>query len=321
MRERTGDYSDDCSISVVAFTSCLSRRRRRRRNGGRRCPGAAAYLSPSWFFARWRKSRDEKKAPAKVLDGKSPLPLPLVDSGGQKEASFNLGIGLGLMYAIAGCRNELNKIVDLRLQFETLIQTYKAQNQQLSTPSDVSTLNNLSSFFNSDRHENFKDNGDCCGRHMKCNKKMSRRRNVGSSEMMDELEAELVAELGRLQLDLDSDVTSQHSTRYNEVIIVEESEGRQNGRFGGVEDVEIETTYEEYYEKAVSPYELEIRLHEVLEERQQERIEELESALESAMEKLELKDEELLWWKDTAKLISKHVPNVPGFLRRSSTTK
>nr|GLL16666.1 protein POLAR LOCALIZATION DURING ASYMMETRIC DIVISION AND REDISTRIBUTION-like [Ipomoea trifida] len=310
MRERTGDYSDDCSVSVVAFTSCLSRRRRRRRNGGRRCPGAAAYLSPSWFFARWRKSKDEKKKKAPA-NGKSPLPLQLVDSGGQKEASFNLGIGLGLMYAIAGCRNELNKIVDLRLQFETLIQTYKAQNQQLSTPSDVSTLNNLSSFFNS-------DNGNCCGRHMKCNKKMmSRRRNVGSSEMMDELEAELVAELGRLQLDLDSDVTSQHSTQH-EVIIVEEKEGRQNG---GVEDVEIETTYEEYYEQAVSPYELEIRLHEVLEERQQERIEELESALESAMEKLEQKDEELLWWKDTAKLISQHVPNVPGFLRRSSTTK
>lgn len=105
------------------------------------------------------------------------------------------------MYAIAGCRNELNKIVDLRLQFETLIQTYKAQNHQLSTPSDVSTLNNLPCFFNTDP--------------TKCNNKniMNRRRNVkGSSEMMDELEAELVAELGRLQLDLDSDVTSDHST-------------------------------------------------------------------------------------------------------------
>ncbi|XP_019167896.1 PREDICTED: protein POLAR LOCALIZATION DURING ASYMMETRIC DIVISION AND REDISTRIBUTION-like [Ipomoea nil] len=316
MRERTGYYSDDCSVSVVAFTSCLSRRRRRRRNG-RRCPGAAACLLPSWFFARWRKSKDEKKkkAPGQVSNGESPLPLQLVDSGGQKEASFNVGIGLGLMYAIAGCRNELNKIVDLRLQFETLIQTYnKAQNQQLpSTPSDVSTLSNLSSFSNTDSHENFKDNGDCCGRHMKCNKKMmSRRRNVGSSEMMDELEAELVAELSRLQLDLDSDVTSRDSTQHNEIIIGEENEARQNERFGGVEDIEIDTRYSEY-ELAVSPYELEIRLHEVLKERQEERIEELESALESAMEMLHQKDEELSWWKDTANLISQHVSNVPRF--------
>lgn len=105
------------------------------------------------------------------------------------------------------------------------------------------------------------------------------------------------------------------------IINVEEKEGRQDESFGGVEDVVDDTTYEEEYEHGVSPYELEIRLHEVLEERQEERIKELESALESAKEKLHQKDEELSWWKDTAKLISQHVPNVPRFLRRSATTK
>lgn len=94
--------SDDCSVSVVAFTSCLSRRRRRKGNG-RRCPAAAACLSPSWFFARWRKSKDEKKkkkkAPAKVLNGKSPLPLQLVDSG---NPSFLPSLVFGLSFQILG---------------------------------------------------------------------------------------------------------------------------------------------------------------------------------------------------------------------------
>ena len=61
-------------------------------------------------------------------------------------------------------------------------------------------------------------------------------------------------------------------------------------------------------EYGVPPTELKRRLHELLEARQQERIEELEAALECAMHKLREKEIEVSWWKDTARLISQHVP-------------
>lgn len=73
-----------------------------------------------------------------------------------------------------------------------------------------------------------------------------------------------------------------------------------------------------YYENySVPPVELERRLHEVLEERQQQRIYELETALERAMHYLEEKQRELSWWKDTARLVSQHVPAISStFMRR-----
>jgi hypothetical protein len=58
----------------------------------------------------------------------------------------------------------------------------------------------------------------------------------------------------------------------------------------------------------VPPTELQRRLHELLEAKQQERIKELEAALECAMHKLREKEIEVSWWKDTARLISQHVP-------------
>ena len=56
----------------------------------------------------------------------------------------------------------------------------------------------------------------------------------------------------------------------------------------------------------VCPRELERRLHELLESRQQERISELETALECAERKLQEKETEICWWRDTARLVSKH---------------
>ena len=82
--------------------------------------------------------------------------------------------------------------------------------------------------------------------------------------------------------------------------------------FGEVIDPQNGGTEMEY---GVPPTELEIRLHELLEARQQERVEELEAALECTIHKLHEKEIEVSWWKDTARLISQHVP---GPLRFSS---
>lgn len=59
-------------------------------------------------------------------------------------------------------------------------------------------------------------------------------------------------------------------------------------------------------QSGVCPRELERRLHELLEARQQERIVELQTALECAERKLNEKEMEICWWRDTARLVSKH---------------
>lgn len=66
---------------------------------------------------------------------------------------------------------------------------------------------------------------------------------------------------------------------------------------------------------AVSPIELERRLHELLESRQKEQIEELKVKLKSAEEKLLAKEMELSWWKKHAHQLSKTsvaLNNMPG---------
>lgn len=64
----------------------------------------------------------------------------------------------------------------------------------------------------------------------------------------------------------------------------------------------------------VPPYELERKLHEVLVTRQQEQIRELEAALERARQNLQKKELEISWWKDTARLMSKHVEKSPHLM-------
>lgn len=54
---------------------------------------------------------------------------------------------------------------------------------------------------------------------------------------------------------------------------------------------------------AISPYQLEKRLHELQESRQREQIAELESALEYAERKLREKEMEICWWKDNVQFL------------------
>jgi hypothetical protein len=56
----------------------------------------------------------------------------------------------------------------------------------------------------------------------------------------------------------------------------------------------------------VSARELERRLHELLQWRHEERIAELETALERARKRLQEKEREVCWWRNTAKLVTRH---------------
>lgn len=103
-----------------------------------------------------------------------------------------------------------------------------------------------------------------------------------------------IAENRNLQVALDDSSSKSHSSSFGEIIM--EPQG---------------ATYDVSF--GVPPIELERRLHELLEARLEERISELESALECKTQKLIKKEIEVTWWKDTAQLISQHVPETSRF--------
>ncbi|CAN7015443.1 hypothetical protein BRARA_K00396 [Brassica rapa] len=58
----------------------------------------------------------------------------------------------------------------------------------------------------------------------------------------------------------------------------------------------------------VCPYELEKKLHELLEARQQDELLKLETALSRVERRLQEKETEVSWWKDAARLLAQRVP-------------
>ncbi|KAK8980347.1 hypothetical protein V6N11_061558 [Hibiscus sabdariffa] len=202
--------------------------------------------------------------------------------------------GCCLLHLIAESKNELQKMAELRIQMESVLQTTKEGllNKDLLGSKNIQSKEGdgveKSSGFNSnlisnkllfDQSSKAEDapKDDCL-------------------EGMDRLEAELEVELERLQLLLDSGKFSSNppedckscSLSHGEVINVEE-ENCQESHCG------------------VPPYELERKLHELLETRQEQEIRELETALESAKQELREKEREISWWKDTAHLMLEHV--------------
>lgn len=65
----------------------------------------------------------------------------------------------------------------------------------------------------------------------------------------------------------------------------------------------------------VSPNELEIRLHELLQARQEQRIKELQANLGQAKRKLLEKEKEVSWWKDTAQAVYPPISKMPHLSR------
>ncbi|KAI3468323.1 hypothetical protein Pfo_024986 [Paulownia fortunei] len=235
-----------------------------------------------------------------------------------KEASFNLGVGFGLIYLV---RDELNKMVELRRKMELLLQDFPTEFQtQGKKPLYVPSKSSISSSFsNTGVQETLyaeeHDSGQYSSSHDVKRPEIgfgSGRYRREKSLRMDQLEAELEAEFDRLQIT--SDILKYSRQQYSEVN-VEDSAPDLSLNMCFEEDSEMqELSNNEFH--GVSPRELERKLHELLETRQQERINELESALEYAMQQLEEKERELSCWRDTARLISQHLPAIPSLLRQ-----
>ncbi|XVE97338.1 hypothetical protein REPUB_Repub03eG0011000 [Reevesia pubescens] len=226
---------------------------------------------------------------------------------GRAESNFNMGIGCCLLQLVAESKNELQKMTELRIQMESVLQNVKEElkNNDLQIVKKLESNDGIEEGlgFNS----NMRSNKVLFDQSLKCD-------DVTKEDDclvgMDRLEAELEVELERLQLHLDS---GKLSTNPPQETIEETTVNTSSRSFsiscGEVIDPAIEGEEDDCLDShsGVPPYELERKLHELLETRQEQQIRELEAALESARQELREKEREISWWKDTAHLMSRHV--------------
>ncbi|KAF3676900.1 putative exopolygalacturonase-like [Capsicum annuum] len=338
-----GSNDDYCSISIITARACNEIRKR-----GSQTTCSQSFttcISPRWIFSRFFETGDRNKAKKKKKKREKDLALedpvdgvapPLTRGrgfdpgygensvGGEKKAdSMNLGIGFGLIYLFNATKNELNKIVEIRREMEILLHNsnmeFQNQRRMRSNVCGASNSTTKISHYDSDCVEQFACSSDieeeseitCSHDHpLNCKLKKRNERNLE----MNQLEAELEVELERLQFHLDSDVMLKYPTQQDLEITdgYSSEEGSLSTRFAEVDKPSCCITSLENC--GVPAEELRRKLHELLQERQEERIKELESALESTMQQLAEKEEEVCWWRDTAKVISQHAPS-----RRSLT--
>lgn len=118
-----------------------------------------------------------------------------------------MGVGFGIIYVMAASKCELNKMVGLCNEMETLVQDFKMQfhNQQKDTdsagPSSESNMPNISTSTTTTTTK--VDQGDT----FSCDQNSNNNINTTTGNTkLDELEAELEVELEHLQVQLDTQV-------------------------------------------------------------------------------------------------------------------
>lgn len=246
-----------------------------------------------------------------------------------REATVNLGVGCCLLHLIAASKNELDKMLEMRMQMEKLLDNVREELRKkdgLSKPSNVCAYSTTHIVDGPDFETQLSPQISTssyvlpgssaitvCDHSLRWETPMQEE----CSEGMDKLEAELEVELERLQLHLD---TVDNSVKYpqkkgrwvtNEDIATSKSQTGSSGEVVAFVFEDQAAGSEEH--RGVPPRELERRLHELLESRQQEHIRELEAKLECLEHKLREKEMEVSWWKDTARLISRHLPGSSKF--------
>ncbi|XP_019416203.1 PREDICTED: protein POLAR LOCALIZATION DURING ASYMMETRIC DIVISION AND REDISTRIBUTION-like isoform X2 [Lupinus angustifolius] len=239
----------------------------------------------------------------------------------RNNTSFKLGVGCGFLYLMAASKNELGKIVELRKEMEILIQNAKGELQNKDSllkplkPSDAfdSPLTDIPEVSCSNSQPKSKRNTVPNGslEHKKIEKDES-------ADEINELQAEFELELERLHMYLEGEEAA-FGDADNEIVELNSQ--------GNVEDSCLASHSSSFFGEiimdrqgasdglsfGVPPFELERRLHELLEARLQERITELEYALECTKQKLIEKEMEVTWLKDSAPLISQNIPETTRF--------
>ncbi|CAN1147363.1 Protein POLAR LOCALIZATION DURING ASYMMETRIC DIVISION AND REDISTRIBUTION [Linum perenne] len=224
------------------------------------------------------------------------------------EVSFNAGIGCYLLYLVAATRNELDRINAARVEMETLLQNTKRQRRSADRDDDIlidfsngkSKEQELEPQVSTEIHLNSYALPASSGSQESVNCEIAKREEC--LEDMEHLEVELEAELQLLQLQLDRDKLMERSQLQRVRNKDSTTSSRSYSMISSSSEEEVINFPEqtEADHSSFSPYELERKLHEVLESRQEEQIRELEGALECMKQKLEVKEMEVSWWKAAA---------------------
>uniref|UniRef100_A0A7N0V160 Uncharacterized protein n=1 Tax=Kalanchoe fedtschenkoi TaxID=63787 RepID=A0A7N0V160_KALFE len=248
---------------------------------------------------------------------------PVVSVGQSKnDVIFSLGAGFGLALLLASSKSELSKMRELRTQMESLVRNAKDELQSIDKVSKSSKTHRTVEYSTTEVEESMNSNGYFSNTdYTPPSEKLApmgfhdqdlqhgRRRQVRPLVDRRVMEIELESELKHLQLLCESDGWSKHSPKQNEGCL-ESTDWGPNAICGEVHQDPHQPLSQEH--DGVPPEELALRLHEVLEARQEERIKELEVALQQAMKKLDEKETEASWWKETAQLFSQRLPEVPN---------
>ncbi|KAK8919289.1 hypothetical protein KSP39_PZI021840 [Platanthera zijinensis] len=223
-------------------------------------------------------------------------------------------MGAGLVFLLAKSATEFNRMVELRSEMETMLKYIKDEIQIKASASDLAESKAHSFFPNSNYWESGNsnklpnDDSESCNFRfgaMEIHRQPHRRVDMDAklcSKKGCEMEEELQVELQRLQFHLEGQGSSTHPHQDRLFEVDTES----SGSFADANQQVNEAKAEANKHAGVCPLELERRLHELLEARQHERIAELETALECAARKLDEKEVEICWWRDTARLVTKH---------------
>uniref|UniRef100_A0ACD5YXS5 Uncharacterized protein n=1 Tax=Avena sativa TaxID=4498 RepID=A0ACD5YXS5_AVESA len=243
-------------------------------------------------------------------------------------SAVSLGLGAGLVLLLSKGAAELSRMAELRAQMERLMMDARAAEARgggaRSADDSASVVKERIVFADSGDEDAFSSNGS---------RTAAASAGENGAAAMDQMEAELEAELTRMQLASDyegedcatpqqdqrleseakSDVSSESGSpvRVGQDGVVDYAAGECKDDDGTDADEEEDEADEDEEESmpchgGVPARVLERRLHELLQSRHEERIAELETELERAQRKLQEKEREVSRWRDTAKLASRH---------------
>ncbi|KOM33178.1 hypothetical protein LR48_Vigan01g273400 [Vigna angularis] len=222
----------------------------------------------------------------------------------QHDASFlfSLGISFGIITSMLANRREMDKLRELLKQTENFVEDLQEE-LEMKDSMRVKELHNDNSGSEGTYDHSFCDNelnGFSPEKHMDnfpitdCKESYGQKEEE-SSEAMSKIEAELEAELERLGLNMnESNPERPHSelVEHVPVLVADFAQGAlQTNVIGGKDFFHSELNKEDSanvvpVNYAVSPHELTLRLHEVIQSRLEGRVQELEIALENSQRKL-----------------------------------
>ncbi|KAK1291211.1 hypothetical protein QJS10_CPB17g00766 [Acorus calamus] len=217
-----------------------------------------------------------------------------------------LGISIGVMSTLHSSKREVDKLNDMLKQSENLVQDLQDELEM----KDSLTVRELADEIciiqeiddcSVDTKQQVEERRDECGQYGSNEQVL----NPGNDSDLSKIEAELEAELERLELNMNASSLERQLSALNEIdpdltadVVHGELRADTLGAAGESDSNDnandSSTTHTHDGNDAVSPRELSLRLHELLQSRLEEQIEELETALQNSQVRIHHMESEQL---------------------------